>query len=318
MEIFVKLAAGVALVVAGFFVWRELARSRRVKALHSAIRSYVESRGGQVMFQGDAIAVTGPLGAGRERLAMIERMCKPGQQGEWETAIGFCLRKYIPDAHHLALAAKTASRLAELGPQIATLPDQQLRSLLRVRIVRSDAIRTGLAICSRAVGDRFEARVVLDGQEFDGLTPEARARLSESDAVLFEVALAASLPDAVPDVATGQCEGHLWLAQPEQIWGHVPHVIVAVGDEGLAWTHAEPKDIEARLVKLARLALERGPMTGLLWAWDGRNLSCSTVVFHSIRGPNTPDYTLSLPPAFHGPLGIRPGPNGTFGVRMRR
>jgi hypothetical protein len=316
MPTFLKIILGLAVAIVAAIVGLRLVYARRAQKLRDAIRRYVEARGGQIQFDGDNFTVRGPLGSGRETTTVLSIMCKPGEEDRWETSIGFVLRQYIPDAVHEAMAATAAQRLTELGPQIAALPDDELRAKLRATIVRASRDRKGLATCSRPVGEAFEVRVIVDGFALDGLPSDVRQRLPESDAELLARALDASLADEHPAVELGSGASPTWLARPEALWGSAAHVIVASGED-LVWTPVEPSNVEARLVMLANKSCESGPMKKVLWAWDGQTLSHSTVLVHTIIGTNTPDYTLSLPPAMHGVLGIHPGPDGTFGVSRR-
>ncbi|NVB40299.1 hypothetical protein G6O69_38260 [Pseudenhygromyxa sp. WMMC2535] len=316
MSIFMKILWGVGALIALGYVGIRLRHIRREQKLHDAVRRYVEHRGGKIQFRGDQITVHGPLGSGRENLRMLRMMCASAEEERWEVAIGFFLRKYIPDATHEAMEAAAGERLAELGPQIAALSENELRAKLRARIVRTNTSRDGLATCSRPVGGDFEVRVVLDGFDLDGLPNEARARLPESDAELLALGIDAALGEEDPAREQGEGASLIWLALPEALWGSAPHVIVAAG-EALAWTPARPGDGQARLAALATKSCTSGPMKNVMWSWDGRRLSPSTVLVHTLIGPNTPDYTLSLPSSMQGAFGFRPTANGSFGVSRR-
>ena len=84
------------------------------------------------------------------------------------------------------------------------------------------------------------------------------------------------------------------------------------------WTPVAPGDVERRLVDLCNRSSQRGLMKNVLWAWDGAKLTECKMIVHTILGPTTPDYTLTLPSSFHATLGIHPAPDGSFGVRRSR
>lgn len=304
---------------AGWVAWMRGSQGRHRARVRDAVRAYVEKRGGTFALDPDGIGfrVKGPLGEGHERGTALDIMCKPGDEARWETSIGFTLRKYLPDAFDEQFAKDAQKRLAELGPKVAALSEDELRARLRVCIESTRAPSEGLATCAAPLAGRYEVRVVLEGFDLEGLPKAARARLSETDAELRERALAASLPETPPARESGAASSQLWLCRPEAVFGKEPHLIVGEG-EGLAWTPVEPGDVEARLVALCNRSLERGPMKGALWAWDGEKLSVETIVVHTIMGPTTPDYTLRVPASFHATLGIHPAADGTFGVHRAR
>ncbi|MEZ4453493.1 MAG: hypothetical protein R3B09_28795 [Nannocystaceae bacterium] len=292
------------------------ARARRPPTLLQALRDYVEGRGAEIEFDKTGFYVRGALGEGREELSTLAELCKPGDEPRWEKALSTYLIKYVPD-RALELRMTPASNLARFGGQIAALSDAELRAGLRVAIVRVAQPTGGLALIGRSMSDDLAARVIVEDFELiPGLPEQARARLSESDSALWELALAASLPEEVPEPSAGECDSYRWLLEPEAVWGDQPHLIVAVA-RGLAWTPAVPGDLERRLLELIRKGRETGPLTSWLWAWDGRSLSCSLIVVHTIMGPNTPDFTLTLPPAFGRSLGLQPDAQGRFGVSWR-
>ena len=286
------------------------------RALREAIVTYAAGRGGSAIFDADGkgFRVEGPRGAGHMSMTALEIMCRADNRATWDTSIGFSLRQYIPDAMDDALAASAAKRLAKLEPLVRAMSEDELRERLRVVIHSDRTGDAGLATCARPVGSRHEARVVLDGIDLSGLPHEDRQRLSESDEELFELGLAQTLPGDAPSDDAREAAGLAWLCRAAAIFGDAPHLIVA-SDQRLSWTAVEPGGVEARLVSLCRASSESGPLKNVLFAWDGSTLSSQTIVVHSIIGPNTPDYTLRVPPSFHGALGIQPGPDGSFGVR---
>lgn len=307
---------GLVSALAGWVVWIRWSHQRHRAALRQAIVGYAAKRGGLVEMDadGNGFHVRGPLGSGRERMTGLDVMCKPGEEARWETSIGFVLRKYIPDAFDEAFAKAAREQLEKLGPEIARLSDDELRARLRVRIVHARTSSEGLATCAVPIGEGYEARVVLDGYDLDGLPRGARARLPGGDRELFAQALDATLPSAPPAPEPGTADTLVWLARPEAIFGSAPHLIAAVG-ETLAWTAVIPGDVEPRLLDLCDRSGERGPMKNVLWAWDGAKLTRCPLIVHTIIGPTTPDYTLTVPASFHAPLGIHPAADGTFGIR---
>jgi len=171
----------------------------------------------------------------------------------------------------------------------------------------------GLVTCACALGTRFEARVVLDGFDLQGIPAQARARLPEGDEALYSRALTATLGEA-PAAEAGAVEDHAWLCRVEQIFGQRPFLIVSEG-AALAWVPAERGTSEKALAALASRSLKDGPMKGVMFAWDGATLSEVSVLHHTIIGPDTPDYTLQLPATIVRALGVAAGPDGRIGVR---
>ena len=157
------------------------------------------------------------------------------------------------------------------------------------------------------------------GYDLEGVPTEARARLSQSDEALMQQAMSQTVK-GVPSPAEGAVKGpnaHVWLSRMADIFGTQPHVIVAKGD-ALRWTPATPEQSEERLIAMARAAQETSRMKGVMWAWDGQQLHESSIMNHTVMGPTTPDYTLTLPIAMHPLLGVQASSDGTFGVKRRR
>jgi len=288
----------------------------RDRALRDAVSAYAEARGGSVVFDldGHAFTVEGPRGKGRQSMAEIQAMCGFQDPSKWESSIGFSLRRYIPDAIDDVFAAEDQERLSELGPVVAALTEDELRGRLRIHLYNDRSDAKGLATCAIQVGSSMQARVALDGVDLSGIPEADRVRLPESDEALFELALEQTLPNSAPGVDRGEADNVIWLCRPEALFGDAPHLIVASG-ERLVWTPVEPGDVEARLAALCGASAEQGAMRYQLFAWDGAVLTSETILSHSIRGPETPDYTLSAPPSFYDLLGIVPSTSGTFGVR---
>lgn len=312
----VGVGSGLVVAFFGWVAWMRGSQGRHRARVREAVRAYVEKRGGTFTLEPDGVAfrVKGPLGQGREVGAALDVMCQAGEESKWETSIGFVLRKYIPDAFDERFAADAKKRLEALGPTVAALGDDELRARLRVKIVGTRTPKEGLATCAVPLAGRFESRVVVDGIDLDGLPQPVRIRFSESDAALHALALAATLPAEIPDVAAGRASTWLWVLRPEAIFGRTPHLFVVSGRE-LVWMPVTPGDVEKRLLTLCRAAGEDGPAKYVLWSWDGRTLGAETIVVHTILGPTTPDFTLRVPASFHATLGIHPASDGTFGVR---
>ncbi len=314
--------AGVAFWIMSMRREAALARmgmSRHDLALKAAVKAYAEKRGASVTFEGLAMHVKGPRAEGTKTMHALKIMCPEGAEAKWELSIGFTLREFIPDAFDESFAKAAADDLAKLAPQIAALSEDELRARLRAEVNSTRSPSEGLATCARPLTKRFELRVVLDGFDLSGLPAAARGRLSESDDALMQQALAQTLstPPHVDEGAVKGAHAHVWLSRAAEIFGPMPHVIVAEG-KGLRWMSATPERSEERLIELARASMASGPMKGVMWAWDGQQLHESAIVTHSIMGPTTPDYTLTLPLAMHPLLSIQASSDGSFGVRRRR
>ena len=293
--------------------------SRHDLALKAAVQAYAAKRGASVTFDGLTMAVKGPRGEGTKMLHTLKVMCPLGDEARWEPTIGFTLREFIPDAMDERMAQLAGDALSKVAPQIAALSEEELRSKLRVSVLPIHAPAEGLVTCARPITKRFGLRLVLDGYDLEGVPNEARARLSESDEALMAQAMSQTV-SSLPSAADGAVKGpnaHVWLSRMADIFGTQPHVIVAEG-QGLRWTPATPEQSEERLIALARAAQETGRMKGVMWAWDGQQLHESTIMNHTIMGPNTPDYTLTLPIAMHPLMGVQASSDGTFGVKRRR
>ena len=291
----------------GLWVWSMRRAAARYEAnLRAAIREYVEGKGARIELHPDgSFTVTGPLGSGRERLTALRIMCKPEEPEKWGTTIGFVLRKYIPDAFDDAFARNARERLAKAGPAVEALAPDDLRGRLRVRLCGRRNPSEGLATCAMPLGERYEARVVVDGFDLDGIPNAARAKLAESDDALRDRALDATL---------GKSPIHAWLCRPEGLFGSEPCVIVGDG-ETLRWIPAVPRDAESELVALGHRAMAQGPMKGAMFAWDGERLHEATCVMHTVMGPTTPEFTIRLPASVAAAMGLSPAPDGSIGVR---
>ena len=314
--------AGVALWIMSMRREAALGRmgmSRHDLALKAAVEAYAVRRGASVTFDGLAMHVKGPRAEGTKTMHALKIMCPEGAEAKWELSIGFTLREFIPDAFDESFAKAAADELAKIAPQIAALSDDEVRARLRAKVVSTRSPSEGLVTCARPLSKRFELRVVLDGFGLNGLPSAARARLAEGDEALVQQAMTQTLssPPQLDEGAVKGAHAHVWLSRAAEIFGPVPHVIVAEG-EGLRWMTATPERSEERLIELARASMETGPMKGAMWGWDGQTLHEATVVTHSIMGPTTPDYTLTLPLSMHPLLGIVASADGSFGVKRRR
>lgn len=290
--------------------------SMQEKELRGAIVAYAAGRGGSAVFEPDGqhFMVKGPRGEGRMGMTSLRVMCRPGEQQRWEFSIGLALKRYIPDATDDAFAEAARQRLVKLAPTVEAMTEEELRSHLRVKISRTQSDAAGLATCARALGDSFEARVVLQDIDLNGIPEKDRARLPDTHDALFERALTQTLGEPVPKLGAGEANSLAWLCSPEAIFGNAPHLIVASGKR-LVWTPVAPDDVEPRLAALCRASSEKGVAQNVLFAWDGAVLSGETIMVHTIMGPNTPDYTLRVPTSFHAEMGIHASSAGTFGVR---
>jgi len=311
MEYVLGGVAGVVLLVVAFVVYVRASAARADRRLEDDVRAYVAKKGGKVTFEGDAMVVEGPRGSGREGLAALRIML--GSAKDRELSIGFVLRKYFPDRFDDLFEENAQKRLAAESAAIAALPPDELRARLRVRIVSERASKTGLWTAARGVAEGLDARVVLDGFDLDGLPVAARATLPEDDDALFAAALRQTL-GAPPSFEAGQATGHAWLASPRALFGERAVIVAGVGP-GLAWFAAEPGGAEAALLGLAEASRADGPLKSVLFGWDGASLSKMVVVAHTIKGPDTPDYTLQVPPAFAARLGLPLDATGSVALR---
>lgn len=167
------------------------------------------------------------------------------------------------------------------------------------------------ALTRAAVG--LDARVVLDGFDLDGLPVATRATLPEDDEALFAAGLRQTLGDPLAFEA-GRATGHAWLAAPRALFGERAAIVAGVG-AGLSWVAAEPGAAEAALLGLAEASRADGPLKSVLLGWDGASLSKMVVVAHTIKGPDTPDFTLQIPPAFAARIGVPLDATGSFALR---
>ncbi len=311
----IYVGIGLLAVIVAFALLVAYARisgSRAEAKLRDDIRSYVLSKGGTVTFDdADGMTIEGPLGSGHQKLTSL-RIMLGSRGGNRETTLGFALRKYLPDRFDELFEQNAARRLDEARGAIAALSPEALRERLRVAIVSSRASATGLATCGRAVVDGLEARVVLDGFELDGLPSDARSRLVEDDAALFDLALSRTL-GAPADLDRGEIEGAAWLAAPSRLFG-ARSVVVAGCGKKLAWVVARPEDASRVLADLASRSLEDGPLKGVLIGWDGSTLARIPMARHTIKGPATPDYTLEIQAALREAFGLAADARGAVGV----
>jgi hypothetical protein len=230
-------------------------------------------------------------------------------QGHRERNQAGALRAAIDDA----LAKGARERLAAALPQIDALADEELRQRLRVRICRKRSPTEGLASLAKPITERFEARVVLDGFELLGIPLSVRARFPEDDETLHRAALTATVADE-PTSSGNRIEGHAWLCVPDRIFGAVPAMVACEGGS-ITWIVAREGTKSSALAKLANDAMEDGPMKGAMFAWDGTALRDVGMLEHTILGPNTPDYTLDIPPDLLERMGLTAEPDGSLGVR---
>ena len=93
--------------------------------------------------------------------------------------------------------------------------------------------------------------------------------------------------------------------------------MIAASGAKLIWIQAESDGSEAALAALVQRSLEPGSLTGVLMAWDGESLSLVPMLTHTIMGPDTPDWTLTLPLPILAKLGLTGEPDGSLGVRRK-
>jgi hypothetical protein len=287
------------------------------RAFQAAVVAYARSKGGTVEWLSpQRIRVKGPLGGGEESTTAMEIMCRASEPAKWSHSIGFCLRKYIPDAFDETFARMAKERLAAELPKLDALAPAELNQRLRVKIFskRTDAV--GLSTAAVAIDERHEARVVLDGVDLAGIPTSVRARLPDSDEQLVARALGATL-GAPPDFDIGAAAGHTWLVQPKALWGGRPAVVVGEGKQ-LSWLPAQPAPATRALIQLASRSLNDGPLKGCMWLWNGERLASIGVVQHTLIGPTTPDYTLTMQPETAAVLGLTLDARGAVGVRAAR
>ena len=186
------VGTGLLILVAtfGLFVaYIRVSQSMLENTLRDDIRRYVESKGGTVTFdEKDGMNVTGPLATGYQNLMSV-RLIAGDSGGDRELRLGLALSKFVPTKLDEMRAKGAAERIAGAKDAIGALTRDELLAKARVAIVSSRAPTEGLATCSRAVAERFEARVVLEGFDVQGIPTSVRGRLSEDDHVLFETAL---------------------------------------------------------------------------------------------------------------------------------
>jgi len=302
-----EIALGVfgALAVA-FGFWALMVRVKHkshLRAIRDAVQAYVDSHGGSVEFDEEGAFVKGELGEGRVTFRLLQVTCPANEPHRWETSIGGRLSEYIPDEIYKRQSERATAEAEKAAEAFAALPDEELRTKLRARIVSRNVASGDVAVCARPLSQDFEVRVVLDGVEAPGLPHQVRTRLSDADGALVELALAQSL-GAPPQPSDESVVNLLWLSRIREIFGASPYFLAAKGEE-LLWTQAKPDGIVGRLHRLAAAAGNNpGPLRGVLWTWDGEALSSSTIVVHSILGPTTPEYEIQIPNALRESLGL--------------
>jgi hypothetical protein len=179
-----------------------------------------------------------------------------------------------------------------------------------VKVGSASTDRVGLATCAHPLSERFEARVVVEGVDLAGLPEADRARLGGTDDEVFEAALELTLPSKPSGTS---CDHHAWLCRPAELFGPQPVLAVGVG-EGLVWIPARREALD-ELAALCARASRPGPMKAVMWAWDGKGtLVQSTILVHTISGPDTADYTVDLPHFATAALEVH-APDGRVDVR---
>jgi hypothetical protein len=292
--------------------------SRSDLKLKAAIKRYAESRGGTVGFEGLQMHVKGARGEGTLSMVGLRVMCEGRPEANWELSISFRLREFIPDQFDELMDKAAAAKLLRISPAIAGLKDADIHNLLRATVVSVRAPSNGLMTCVRPLTKRYELRAMLEGFELEGLTDDARSRFSESDHDLLERAIAQTInilkPPKIEDGGTNAAHAHLWLSCPLIVFGKKPFIVFADG-ANLRWVAATERIAEEGLAALANTSMQNGPMKGVMWGWDGQQLHEAFIIQHSIMGPTSPHYTLSLPLSMHRALGIEGSADGRFGVR---
>jgi len=305
-------ALGLAVVaVVVLVVSMRLFAARREQRLRTFITTYAEQRGGSATFDDrGGVTVEGPLGSGHKSLAALRIMLADRPESEWETSVGFVFRAYLPDAFQQAFAKAASERLAARGPEVAALSVEELRQRLRVKIGGASTDDAGLITCARPLSERYEARVVVDGVDLAGLPEADRVRLGGSDDDVFQAALDNTLGEGPTDAA---CEEQAWLCRPADLFGTEPTLAVGVG-HGLVWIPARQEAL-TELADLCERSVVTGPMKAVMWAWDGEDqLEQSTILVHTIIGPDSADYTVDLPYFATAALGVH-APDGRVDVK---
>jgi hypothetical protein len=294
-------------------VFLRTSNARAGARLREEIRAYVTSKGGSVTFDDqNGMTVEGPRGRGYEKLTALGIMLSSAK--DRPLTIGFALRKYLPDQIDAMFEKSAAKRLDEARQAVDALTPEGLRERLRIRVVSTRAPTTDLATCARPIADGYESRVVLEGFDLDGIPATARARLVDDDATLFEIALGRTLGHA-PAAERDEVDGLEWLADPARLFASRSVVVAACGTR-LVWATAQPEGASRTLARLASRSGETGPMKYVLLSWNGATLERIGVTVHTIKGPTTPDYTLSLSPQLCAALGLGAGEGGKVGVNL--
>jgi hypothetical protein len=311
--IFLGIVGALALLVV---VLRMQAKAQQRK-FQQAVVAYAASKGASVEWLGpNRIRVKGPRGEGEESTTAMAIMCRAGEEAKWNNSIGFCLRKYIPDAFDEQFARMAKERLAKELPALEALSPGELEPKLRAKIFLRRTDAEGLATCAVAIDESHEARVVLDGVDLAGIPSSVRAKLGDSDERLLARALEASLPQP-PEFSAGSAPGHIWLLQPKALWGDRPAVVVGEGEQ-LSWLPVDPVPAPASIARLAGRAFATGPLKGCMWLWNGERLAEISVLQHTIIGPTTPDYTLRMNPGTAAVLGLTLDARDSVGVSRPR
>lgn len=283
------------------------------KKLREEIERYVTSKGGTVTFDpdGNGMTVEGSLGKGHEKLTALRIMLSSASNRE--QVIGFTLRKYLPDQFDALFEKNANARLDAAAQSVAALSADDLRARARIAIKSTRTPSAGLATCARPVVEGYEARVVLDGFDLDGIPEAARARIPEDDATLFELALGHTLGDP-PSFEAYECDGIEWLAAPHRVFAGNPALIGAEGKK-LVWASPPPDDASRALAALCTRIVADGPLKGMLFGWAGAKLIKVPMTVHTIQGPDTPDFTIELPPVYCAAFGLTADASGHVPVR---
>lgn len=307
----------VVFLVVGLVIFVVVSRVRGAgseKKLRAEIEAYVTSKGGTVTFDadGNGMTVEGSLGKGHEKLTALRIMLSSASNRE--QVIGFALRKYLPDQFDALFEKNANARLDAAAQSVAGLGADDLRGRARIAIRSTRTPSGGLATCARPIVEGYEARVVLDGFDLDGIPEAARARVPEDDATLFEIALGHTLGDP-PKFEALEVDKIEWLAAPHKVFGGNPAFIGAEGSK-LIWASPPAEDAARVLARFCDRILADGPLKGMLFGWAGAKVIKIPMMVHTIKGPETPDYTIELPPVYCAAFGLTADPDGH--VRIRR
>lgn len=307
----IVLFAVIALVI--FVVVMRVRSGGSEEKLRAEIEAYVKSKGGTVTFDtdGNGMTVEGSLGKGHERLTALRIMLSSASNRE--QVIGFALRKYLPDQFDALFEKNANARLDAAAQSVATLSADDLRSRVRIAIKSTRTPSAGLATCARPIVEGYEARVVVDGFDLDGIPEAARARIPEDDATLFELALGHTLGDP-PSFEAYEADAIEWLAAPHGVFGGNPALIGAEGKK-LVWASPSPEDASRALARFCDRVVADGPLKGMLFGWAGAKIIKIPMMVHTIKGPETPDFTIDLPPVYCAAFGLTADANGRVLVR---